>query len=390
MRILLYTGKGGVGKTSIAAATACKLAGMGKKVLIMSTDQAHSLGDSFGRKLGNAPTKIDYSTGDKNLYAMEIDAVAESEKAWGNLKEYMKRLLTSQSGESIEVEELLVFPGFEELFSLFKILEIYQENQYDVLIVDCAPTGETMSLLKFPEMMEGWLMRILPLKRKALKVAGPIVEKTAKIPMPEDTIFDDIEYLYGKIEELRNLLLQKNIVSMRIVTTPEKIVVKESKRNFSYLQLYDMNVDAIIVNKIYPRESLSGYFHKWIENQENSLRDIEDSFAGIPIMHMELLKHELHTPERLEAAAEMIYKDINPMDVLFQGKIFTLDEQEGVYWFRIKLPFLDKKDLDLLQKGDELFINIQNQYRSFVLPAKLKGKSITGAKYENGILNILF
>ncbi len=390
MRILLYTGKGGVGKTSIAAATACKLAGMGKRVLIMSTDQAHSLGDSLGQKLGNAPAKV-YSSDDKGLYAMEIDAVAESEKAWGSLKEYMKRMLTSQSGESIEVEELLVFPGFEELFSLFKILEIYQENQYDVLIVDCAPTGETMSLLKFPEMMEGWLMRILPMKRKALKVAGPIVEKAAKIPMPEDSIFDDIEYLYKKIDELRDLLLQKDIVSIRIVTTPERIVVKEAKRNFSYLHLYDMNVDAIIINKIYPRESLSGYFHKWIENQEESLRDMEESFAGIPIMHMELLKYELHTLERLEAAAEMIYGDINPMDVLFQGKIFTLEEEkEGVYRFCVNLPFLEKEDLDLLQKSDELFISIQNQYRSFVLPAKLRGKSITGAKYEDGTLNILF
>lgn len=391
MRIILYTGKGGVGKTSIAAATACKLADMGRKVLIISTDQAHSLSDSFDQKLTCEPTGIiDYQTTGGSLSAMEIDAVSESEKAWGAIKDYLKTLLTAQSGATIETEELLVFPGFEELFSLLKILDIWKEDRCDVLIVDCAPTGETLSLLKFPEMLSGWLQKLLPMERKMVKVAGPAVEKATKIPMPEDRVFDDIEYLYQKIAELQQLFKRKEVVSIRIVTTPERIVIREAKRNFTYLHLYDYNVDAVVINKIYPAEALPGYFHKWLAGQEEGLREIEESFAGLPIMRMELLRHELYTPERLLAAAEQIYRDIDPLAVLFTETIFSLTEEGNNYYLEIKLPFVDKKDLDLIQKGDELLVNIGNQYRSFILPGKLKGKNILAAKYDDDRLRVTF
>ncbi len=385
MRIILYTGKGGVGKTSIAAVTACKIAASGKKVLIMSTDQAHSLGDSLNYSLTYEPLEVM-----KNLYAMEIDAIEECEKAWGSLKSYMKRLLTIKSGETIEAEELLVFPGFEELTSLFKIKEIYDKNQYDVLIVDCAPTGETLSLLKYPEMFGSLINQILPMKRKALKVAGPAVEKLLKVPMPEDNVFDEIEVLCDKLQSLRRIMENKNVVSIRIVTTPEKIVMKESKRNFSYLHLYDYNVDAVIVNRIFPEESLKGYFHKWIKNQKEALADIQNSFLGVPIFHMELLKHELRTIERLQRAADYLYKDKDPVEIFHKSTIFSLKKEEGYDCFSIVLPFFDTKDMDLLQKGEELTIIIHNERRSFVLPGKLKNKDIISANYKEGKLNILF
>ncbi|MDR2888603.1 MAG: ArsA family ATPase [Lachnospiraceae bacterium] len=340
MRIILYTGKGGVGKTSIAAATACKLAQMGKKVLIISTDQAHSLGDSFNQKLSNQPEPI---VGFPQLLAMEIDVVTESEAAWGNIKDYFKTLLTAQSGASIEVEELLVFPGFEELFSLLKILGIWQENTIDVLIVDCAPTGETLSLLKFPEMLGGFMTKLLPMERKLLRVAGPAVEKATKIPMPEDQVFDDIEYLYKKIDDLRQLLRRKDTVSIRIVTTPENIVIREAKRNFTFLHLYDYNVDAIIVNKIYPSAALPGYFNKWLDAQEKGLKEIDQSFAGLPIFKMELMKYELRSPERLTLAADQIYHTTDPAAILFNESIFTLTEEHDQAHFDIHLPFIDKK-----------------------------------------------
>ena len=257
MRIILYTGKGGVGKTSVASATACQIARQGKKVLIMSTDQAHSLCDAFGVKLSNTPTKIS-----DNLEAIEVDALIENEAIWGNIKGYIEKLMLLKTEKSIEVEELLVFPGFEDLISLLKIKQINDENNYDVLIVDCAPTGETMSLLKFPELFKWWMDKIFPMKRKAAKIAKPIVERTIKIPLPDDKTFDEIEILYNKIDELHELMLQKDKVSLRIVTTPEKIVIKEAKRNFSYLHLYDFNVDAIIVNKIISEEGGKGYFRK--------------------------------------------------------------------------------------------------------------------------------
>lgn len=385
MRILLYTGKGGVGKTSIAAATACKIAESGKRVLIMSTDQAHSLGDSFDRKLGNEPLEVT-----EHLYAMEIDAVVESEHAWGNIKDYMKKLLTSRSGESIEAEELLVFPGFEELFSLFKILEIYEAQNYDVLIVDCAPTGETISLLKFPEMFGDLLGKIMPMKRKALKVAGPLVEKTMKIPMPKDTLFDEVEILCHKIEQLQELMSDKDVLSLRIVTTPEKIVVKEAKRNFAYLHMYDYNVDAIIVNKVYPKSSLEGYFNQWIENQQNSLQDIRQSFFDIPVFEMEFLKHELRTVERLNVAADMVYRDTDPAAVLAVQSIFVLEKVQEKYCLKIALPFVDKQELELEQKGEELALTIKNERRNLILPPKLREYEVAGAKYEDDVLKIEF
>lgn len=385
MRIILYTGKGGVGKTSVAAATACKIAASGQKVLVMSTDQAHSLGDSLDSKLDANPVEIA-----DHLYAMEIDAITECERAWGEIKDYIKKLLTSKSSDSLEAEELLVFPGFEELTALFKIKDLYDEGNYDVIIVDCAPTGETLSLLKFPEMFGTWMEQIIPMKRKALKIAGPAVEKLTKMPMPKDSIFDEIEGLCKKMNDLRELMWNKEIVSIRIVTTPERIVIKEAKRNFSYLHLYNYNVDAIIVNKIYPQESLSGYFHQWIQNQQDSLEDIRESFAGVPIFYLELLKHELRTLDRLKFVAGMLYREVPPEEVLFHDTVFVTEKDEDQELFIIALPFFDLKDMELSQKGDELTLSIKNERRKFILPSKLKNKEIQSAKYENGKLKLVF
>lgn len=385
MRIILYTGKGGVGKTSIAAATACKIANEGKRVLVVSTDQAHSLRDSFGVKLSNDPFEIC-----DNLYAMEIDSFIENEKLWGNIKGYIEKLMVLKADKSIENEELLVFPGFEELLSLIKIKDIYDEGKYDVLIVDCAPTGETMSLLKFPDLFKWWMEKLFPIKRKGAKLARPIVQATLKIPMPSDNAFDDVEKLYLKIDELHQLMLNKDIVSIRIVTTPEKIVVKEAKRSFSYLHLFDYNVDAIVINKIFSKESTSGYFEKWAGIQEESIKDICDSFKGIPIFKLELLRDELRNYEKLQKVGNIIYNEVSPDRVLFEDKIFTVEKDAQGYILRINMPFVDKKELQLSQKGDEITISIKNERRSFVLPQKLQTKEIIGAKYDNGKLNIQF
>ena len=277
MRIIIYTGKGGVGKTCMAAASACKIAKSGKKVLIMSTDSAHSLGDVFDRTIGKDETEIT-----ENLWAQEIDTVYESEQSWGNLKGYLKQLLSAKSGAGIEVEELLVFPGLEELFSMFRILEVYKKGEYDTIIVDCAPTGETLSLLKYPERFSSFVRKILPLERFGVKTIGPIVEKTMKVPMPAEAVFEDVESLMDKMERLQKLLLDKEIVSLRVVTTPEKIVINEAKRNFTCLYLYHYNVDAVIVNHIYPREAMEGYFSKWVQIQEEALREIGECFGEVP------------------------------------------------------------------------------------------------------------
>jgi arsenite-transporting ATPase len=385
MRIILYTGKGGVGKTSVAAATAVKLAKAGKRVLIMSTDQAHSLSDSFGVKLENTPVMIS----DK-LWGLEIDAIMEGERAWGNMKNYMKELLTARAEGGIEAEELLVFPGLEELFSLFKITDIYEENQYDVLIVDCAPTGETLSLLKFPEMFGNMIKTVLPMKKKAVKVAGPMVEKVMKIPMPEDNVFDDVEQLNEKLYQLQTIMTNKEILTIRIVTTPERIVIKEAKRNFTYLHLYNYNIDAVIVNKVYPPKALDGYFSKWINLQEEGLKEIRESFSEVPIFTLMLLNKELATEAILLEAAEQIFGETDPAAVLFKDTIFELKKEEDGYDFILNIPFADKADMDMGQKGSELMIQIKNEKRCFTLPDVLRNKTVQSARYEAGKLLIKF
>jgi len=383
MRIILYTGKGGVGKTTVAAATACKLAQDGKKVLIMSTDQAHSLADSFEMPIGNEETEIA-----DNLYAMEIDAVRESELAWGKMKSYFKELLSARSGNGIETEELLVFPGLEELFSLLKIVEINEVGKYDVLIVDCAPTGETLALLKFPEMFGSFIESVLPMKRKALKVAGPAVSRITKIPMPEDSIFDQITELTHQLEKMQQIMSDKEHVSLRIVTTPERIVIKESKRNYTWLHLYDFNVDAVIVNKVYPEQALEGYFAKWMELQAQGMKEIRESFAPVPVFHLDFNRTEIKTIPILSEAAEAIFDGSDPSKVFFCAKIFEIEEEAGGYLFRIFLPFADKQDMELTQSGGEIILGIENERRRITLPDIIRNKEVGRAKFEEGALEI--
>lgn len=383
MRIIIYTGKGGVGKTSMAAATASKIARDGKKVLVMSTDQAHSLGDSFDRKVGKEPVEIT-----KNLYAVEIDTVYESEKSWGNLKDYVRQLLTARGGGGIEAEELLVFPGLEELFSMFQILDVYESGVYDTLIVDCAPTGETLSLLKYPERLSGFIRKILPIERTATRTVGKVIEKTMKVPMPKDNVFDDIETLMERMKSLQKLLLDQEVVSLRVVTTPEKIVISEAKRNFTCLYLYRYNVDAVIVNHIYPAKAMEGYFNKWTRMQEEALQEIEESFSEVPRFYVELQQRELRTLEMLEGVGEEIFKEQNPNEVLFQQKIYEVNIEEKS--LRIYLPFADKKELRLEQEKNELLVGVRNEKRRFPIPPEFSGMEAAGAKFEEGYLKIRF
>lgn len=385
MRIILYTGKGGVGKTSMAAATACKIAKSGKKVMIISTDQAHSLSDAFDMKIQKEETKVM-----DNLFAMEVDAIYEGEKSWGNLKDYFKELLTVRGEGGIEVEELLIFPGFEELFSLFKILDIYEEGKYDVLIVDCAPTGETLSLLKYPQRLSDLVSRVLPMKRKSAKVAGPALEKITKMPMPKDNVFDDIEYIMNRMQSLENLMLNKEVVSIRIVTTPEKIVILEAKRNFTCMYLYNYNVDAIIVNKIYPDEAMEGYFNKWIKMQKEGLNEINESFSEIPKFYIKLQNTELRTVNTLCRVGAEIFEKENPEKVLFSQEIYRYEKTDDTFKIHIYLPFASKNDLDLRQTEQEIILGVKNEIRRFPLPLEARSKEISSAKFENGYLQISY
>lgn len=385
MRVIIYTGKGGVGKTSVAAASACQIAASGKRVLVMSTDQAHSLGDSFDRKLTGEPQQIA-----ENLYAMEIDTISESEKSWGNLKGYMRDLLTAQGQGGIEVEELLVFPGLEELFSMFRIQEMAQTDQYDVIIVDCAPTGETLALLKYPEQLSGFLKKVLPMKRFGAKVAGPAVEKITKVPMPAENVFDDLEQVLEKMESLQKLLLNKDVVSIRIVTTPEKIVIREARRSFTCLHLYNYNVDAVIVNRIYPKRAMEGYFSKWMELQKEGCERIAESFSEVPRFELELQPEEVRGLGSLKKIGKELFDSRDISAVLFREDIYLVEQLGDEVILHILLPFAEREELDLRQKDDELILCVKNEIRRFPLPVEARKKEIAGAKRKERYLDIIF
>ncbi|MCR4850411.1 MAG: ArsA family ATPase [Lachnospiraceae bacterium] len=383
MRVIIYTGKGGVGKTCMAAATACRIASDGKKTVIMSTDQAHSLGDAFDMSIGCEPTPVC-----ENLYALETDTVVESEKSWGNLKDYFKKLLTLKGGSGIETEELLVFPGLEELFSMFKILELYESGQFDTIVVDCAPTGETLSLLKYPERFSNLIEKVLPVKKAGVKAVGPAVQAMTKIPMPDENVFDDIERLMNKMQRLQELMLNRDIVSLRVVTTPEKIVINEAKRNFTCLYLYRYNVDAIIINHIYPDSAMEGYFSKWLVLQNEGLNDIKESFSEVPKFYVELQPYEIRTIDVLKKTGCMIFDSCDPDDVLFRQEIYKTDIENKT--MSIYLPFACKDELILEQDQDEITVGVKNELRRFPVPRGLQGMDIEGAGFDNGYLNIRF
>ena len=276
----------------------------------------------------------------------------------------------------------------EELFSMFKILEVYENGEYDTIVVDCAPTGETLALLKYPERLSGMINKVLPVKRAGVKSIGPIVEKVMKVPMPKDNVFDDIEYLMDKMQRLQELLLNKDVVSLRVVTTPEKIVINEAKRNFTCLYLYHYNVDAIMINHIYPAKAMEGYFNKWIKLQEEGLQEIKESFSEVPHFYVELQQQELRTLDILKKVGDSIFEETEPNEVLFKKEIYSINNEEGC--LKIYLPFADKEELRLEQDRNELMVGVRNESRKFPIPMEYAEKEITGAKFEDGYLYIQF
>ena len=385
MRVILYTGKGGVGKTCVAAATALHLAERGRRVLVASTDVAHSLGDAFGRTIGSEAAEVA-----PNLWALEIDPVRADRAAWGGMQDYLRVLMTSHAEEGIEADELLVFPGLEELFALLALLDLEESGAYDVIIVDCAPTGETLSLLKYPERFGAFIEQALPLKRKALKVGRPLVEGFMHIPLPEDALFDELAQLVSRLERLRALLTDTDRVSLRIVTTAERIVVKEAKRAYAWLGLYGYHVDAVIVNRLYPEDALAGYFDRWTELQRSSLDEIVSSFTDTPVLRLMLRHGELVGLSGLREAADELYGVIDPEHVLVPPTAPGLRKADGDSELSLAVPFFDKNDLDLRQDGDDLIISLANQTRRLPVPTHLKGRFVVGARYEDDLLVITF
>jgi len=385
MRIILYTGKGGVGKTSIAAATAVRCARNNLKTLVLSTDAAHSLGDSFDIRLTPEPVEIV-----KNLWAQEIDSAHEVEKGWGKVQEYLTTLFTSKTIKNITTEELTVFPGMEELLSLLRILGYYREGAFDVIVIDCAPTGETLALLSFPEMLRWWMDKLFPLKRKALKLVRPVMEPILGIPMPHDSVMAEIENIYNQLDEMKRILSDRTTTSIRIVVNPEKMVIKEAQRSFTYLNIYDFNIDAIIMNRVIPDNVPDAYFKVWKEIQSKYRKTIAESFTPLPLLSAPLFEQEIVGLKMLERLGGEVFKASDPAAIMYDRRIQQVEKVGNEYLFSVYMPFVEKKDLNLNRKGDELIIRVGNVKRNITVPRTLVNCSIAGAKFDNDTLNIRF
>ena len=386
MRILIYTGKGGVGKTSIASATAVHLASSGKKVLVMSTDQAHSLGDSMEVQLGSEPLSIF-----DGLEAFEINPTEESAKAWGNLRDYLKQIITGKANGGIETDEVLLFPGLDELFSMLKILEAYDSNQYDVIIIDCAPTGETLSLLRYPERLSVLADKLLPSVRSMNTALGGLISRKTQVPKPRDQVFDEFDKLVKRLVRLQSILRNRELTSLRIVTTPERIVMDEAMRCYTWINGYDFGVDAIYVNKIYPDKAMKGYFAGWTDMQAKSLSLADQSFGDCKIFKLMLQNDELRGIETLKkVASEQLYQDTDPALVFCRDQAFRMEDEQGTRIFIVKLPYASEKEIDIWRDGEDMVLVVRNQTRRFRLPDKVRRREITSWSFEDGELRIRF
>lgn len=383
MRIIIYTGKGGVGKTSIAAATASHLANLGKKVLLLSTDQAHSLQDSLDHPLTYYPQEVF-----PNLEAMEIDSTEESKKAWGNLRDYLRQIISEKANGGLEAEEALLFPGLDEVFALLQILEIYQKNRYDVLIVDCAPTGQSLSMLSYSEKLTMLADTILPMVKNVNSILGSFISKKTSVPKPRDAVFEEFESLVKRLNHLEEILHDKKTSSIRIITTPEHIVLEEAQRNYTWLQLYHFTVDAIYVNKIYPEKALEGYFEDWKENQNKSLQIIEESFFNQKIFSLELQEEEIRGKDSLERISQLLYQGEDPSQIFYEGEEFKIEEKNGTRIFILPLPFTTKQDISVIKEEQDLLVTVLNETRRFRLPDKLQKRYISNYVLEDGKLKI--
>ncbi|MBE5396953.1 ArsA family ATPase [Brevibacillus borstelensis] len=385
MRIIIYTGKGGVGKTSIAAATAVKMAKQGKRTLILSTDAAHSLGDSLAVRIGPEPVPIC-----ENLWGQEVNSLRETEKNWGIVQGWLTALLDKAQLTDIATEEMLVFPGMEELFSLLQIKEHAQSGKYDVVVVDCAPTGETLRLLSYPNVLNWWLEKMFPNERRLIKLVRPVAKFINNVELPSDDVLDSVEQLARSLEELQRIVLDPEMTSVRLVLNPEKMVLSEAKRSFTYLNLFGFNTDAVIVNRVLPNEAGEGFFAYWRDLQRKYEEEIVMNFQPLPILKAPMMPKEVIGLPVLEELADIVFKDQNPSTILYRGRTEKIREEDGGMVLELSIPFVEKTDLDLTQTGDELTVHAGAYKRKVILPRPLIGRQVTGAKFSEDRLLIRF
>lgn len=384
-RIIIFTGKGGVGKTSVAAAHARKAALSGKKTLIVSADMAHNLSDLFELPIGREITCIE-----GNLYGLEIDPEYEMEYNFSNLVRAIDKMIRGMDKKEEDSEDLSMLPGIEELFSLLRLQQIYDSQEFDVIIVDCAPTGETLSLLKFPELFSWYMEKLFPVGKFAMRLLHPVSEKLFKVELPDGKAMNDIELLYSKLVLLQELLKNRDVSSIRLVTMPEKMIVEETKRNYMYLNLFNFNVDAIFINRILPTDINLDFFDEWLLLQAEYIKEIEQTFGTIPIYKVKWYDIEIAGMKALDRIVDDVLTDNQILDIKTKIRNEEYEKVGNGYRLKVYLPCVTKEEIMLHETGSDIIIRIGNFKRSIPLPNVLRKYRVECAKIIDQFLRIQF
>ena len=389
MRLILMTGKGGVGKTSVAAATGLRCAELGYKTLVLSTDPAHSLADSFDIELGHDSRLVK-----PNLWGAELDALRELEGNWGAVKRYITQVLRAQGLDGVQAEELAILPGMDEIFGLVRMKRHYDEGEFDVLIIDSAPTGTALRLLSLPE-VGGWYMRkfykpLQGISAVLRPLVEPIFRPIAGFSLPDKEVMDAPYEFYEQIEALEKILTDNTVTSVRLVTNPEKMVIKESLRAHAYLSLYNVATDLVVANRIIPEEVTDPFFKRWKESQEQYRQEIHADFMPLPVKEVPLYSEEMCGLPALERLKETLYKDEDPSQIYYKENTIRIVQENNQYSLELYLPGIAKDQIQLSKTGDELNVRIGNHRRNMVLPQALAALQPSGAKMEDDYVKIKF
>ena len=391
MRIIFIAGKGGVGKTSVSAATGIKAAQMGFRTVIISLDVAHSLSDIFDLDKG----LLDYNKGmpinvAKNLWIQELDINEEIEGNWGEIHKYISALLNTTGLDEILAEELSILPGMEEVSLLLYINQYVQQKTYDVIILDCAPTGESIRFINIPTTLEWYINKIFKMERTLARYVGPVAKRIYDVPIPGDEYFKAIAKLFERLKGVDKILVDPKITTVRLVTNPEKVVLKETQRAFMYFCLNKMNIDGIIMNRVLPDSVNDKFFRSWKDSQKRHMKNAQEYFNPIPIIPVSLFKREVLRYKQLKILAERIYDGVNPIDHFYEGEPYNLVKEKDGYRMILKLPFIEKEDVKLNMVSDELIIRIGTYKRNIMLPRQIAATRFIKAKYEGQNLKIYF
>jgi arsenite/tail-anchored protein-transporting ATPase len=385
VRVLLFTGKGGVGKTTVAAATAVACADRGERTLVFSTDSAHSLADSLDVPVGPAPTGVT-----RNLSAQQLDARERTEEAWDEIKSYLVEVFDWAGVEGIEAEELAVLPGLDELFGLVDLKTHAGSGEWDTIVVDCAPTAETIRLLSLPDVLSWYMDRIFPMTRRVNKVVGPVVSRMTKLPVAGDRVFGAADRFYARLDGVKELLSDPEVSSARLVVNPEKMVIAEARRTYTYLALFGYAVDAVVVNRVLPAAVSDPWFDRWKAVQAEHLGAIDEAFAPLPVLRAHLAETEVVGLSALAELAAEVYGDRPPATRLHPGRPMRFEEIDGRRAIVIDLPFAERGEVDVGRRGSELLLTLGPYRRSLTLPDSLLEQPVREAKLRDGKLTVVF